>query len=194
MNLRSLLNVSIKVIGIYYTLSSLYDLTYAIPELILLWSAWKKPSPDFSVEIFKNSVILNVFVPILFIPFLIWIVFKSEKIVNYLLKHDDTADQPFSGDISIHLLNISVKLFGLYSILLSISNLSEFMTNTWAIKEEYKYYEYAFKLEYASLGVTGVLYILAGVGLIYYSKPLSQVMVKMESEAGGIGDKEIQKD
>ena len=184
MRSKTILNICLKVVGVYYALNALNMLPSTISQLILTWDAWKYAAEDDPMRMminYKLASVLSILIPILLFVLALIIIFKSESIVNFLLKDDDASEQTLSDNLSDTALDISIKIFGFFSFLSSIPHLSKLLSRYWIMKGNIKLYDNTGKIELVSSAISVVLYILVGFLLIYYSKPLSQRLLRIES-------------
>ena len=145
MNSRPILNICLKVMGVYYALSALNMLPSSISQVILFWGAWKQTVRSDPLNImvnFKSASLVGLFIPILLFLLALFIIFKSEKIVNLLLRKEEPHNNAPLNDLSFTALNLSIKIFGFFSFLSSIPYVSDLLSNYWVMKENLKLYDY----------------------------------------------------
>lgn len=184
MSSKTILNICLKVVGIYYALNALNMIPSTVSQLILTWEAWKRTAENDPVGLmlnYKLASFFSILIIILLFVFALLIILKSDKIVNFLLKNDEASNITLSDNFAFTALDISIKIFGLFSVIYSIPSLSKLLSRYWIMKESIKFYDNTGKIELASAGISAVLYILVGLLLVFYSRPLSQRLLGIES-------------
>ena len=112
MSSKSILNLSIKVIGVFYSLSALNMLSSSIPQIVLFWEAWKytaQKDPLAMMVSYKIASLLALFTPILLFAFSLFITFKSERITDFLLRKEDGLGTISLDAYSRDAINLSIK-------------------------------------------------------------------------------------
>jgi hypothetical protein len=175
MNSKSILNVCLKVMGMFYALSALNTLPSSISQIILTWDAWKPAAKGDPLEMmlnFKSAALASLFTPMIIFIISLVIIFKSEKISSFILKSEDS----FSCIQLDHkkILCISIILFGLFSILSAIPSISSVLSKYLIMTDSIKLYDNKAKIELAYSALRALLYILAGAFLIRYSPSISK--------------------
>ena len=174
MNSRSVLNLCIKVMGIYYALSALNMLPSSISQTILTWDSWKYAAKDDSLQMmmnFKVAALASMMIPLILFAISLLIVFNSEKICNFILKDEDSCyGEKWKNDI----LNIAIKMFGFFSLLSAIPPISSLLSKYWIMKDSIKLYDKTAKIELTSSGLRAFIYILVGVFLVLCSSAVAK--------------------
>ena len=184
MNSRSLLNICLKVIGVYYALSALNMLPSSITQILLTWNVWSataRRDPFGLMVNYKIAFLMSVLIPILLFLFASLILFKSEYIVNVLLRKEGTFDNVPLDAPAITALNFAVKIFGFFSLLSSIPHVSELISKCWVMRDDLQVLDSRAKIELASSGVSVVLYLAVGVVLVFYSRLIANKLMKLDS-------------
>jgi hypothetical protein len=109
------------------------------------------------------------------------IIFKSEKISNFVLKRGDSVTT-HADILPATALNISIKIFGFFSLLTAVPYVSDLLSNYWVMKENLKLYELSAKIKLASSAICVVLYICIGLIIIFYSSPITDRLLKADSK------------
>ena len=170
MNSKNILNICLKVVGIYYALSALNMLPSTITQLIITWDAWKIASEDDPMALminFKLASVMSILIPILLFIISLIIVFKSKSITNFIVKKEEEPHFTISDNISYTALDISIRIFGFFSVLSAIPHLSELISRCLIMKDQIKLYNKTAKIDLASSGISAVLYISIGLLLIF---------------------------
>lgn len=97
------------------------------------------------------------------------------------------SEDSFQGEkLDNHkLLNISIKIFGFFSILSSIRPISSLLAKYLVMKDSINLYDSKGKITLASSALEALLYILAGAILIYYSAYIAKkISVTNQAERG----------
>ena len=123
---------------------------------------------------YKLASIVGLIIPFLLLFGALLVVFKSERITNLLDRKNDFSEDDLAANLSPFALDVSIKIFGLFSILSSIPYLSGLLSRFWIMKGNIKLYDNTGKIELASSGISAALYILVGNLLLYYSGALTQ--------------------
>ena len=133
MNPRSVLNLCIKVMGIYYALSALNMLPLSISQTLLTWDSWKYAAKDDPLQMmmnFKVAALASMLIPLILFAISLLIVFKSEKICDFILKNEDSCHGEKSKN---DILNISIKMFGFFSLLSAIPSISSVLSKKYPV-------------------------------------------------------------
>ena len=185
MTSKSLLNISLKIIGVYYGLSALNTLPTNILQTVMFWNAWQYNDQNDPLRIminYKTASLVGLLIPILLFFFSLLIVFKSEKISNFLLKREGTSNNIYGDILPTTVLNISIKIFGFFSLLTAIPYVSDLLSNYWVMKEDLKLYELSAKIKLASFAISVLLYVCIGLILIFYSSVIADRLLKTDSK------------
>lgn len=181
MSSKTILNICLKVVGVYYALNALNMLPSTISQLVLTWDAMKNVDQNDAFGMilnFKLASLLSVIIPILLFVLAMIVIFKSEKIVTFLVKKDEILNPTASDNHFTFALNISIKIFGFFSLFSSVPYLSKLLSRYWIMKDNLKLYDNTGKIELASAGITAVIYIVTGILLLLYSTPLSEKLMR----------------
>jgi len=184
MSSKSLFNLCLKIVGVYYALSALSMLPSTISQMVLLWDAWKYTTQNDPLKLmvnYKTASLVGLFIPILLFLFALLIIFKSEKITNLLLRKEDLLNNARLSDFSVTALNFSIKIFGFFSLLSSIPYVSDLLSNYLVMRENLKLYDNTGKIKLASSGISAILYISVGLMLIFYSSVIANRLLKADS-------------
>ncbi len=192
MSSKSIFNICLKVIGVYYALSSLNMLPSSIGQTILFWNTMNHNNQNDSLGMMvniKSASIVSMVIPTLLFLFSLLIIFKSQNISNYLLEKDEPLAIEHSDSLSITVLNFCIKMFGFFAILSSIPYLADLLSIYWVMRENLKFYDDPSKIKYASSAISAVLYIIIGLVLILNSSMLANRLLKIDSGRAGLTDK-----
>jgi hypothetical protein len=183
MTSKSLLNICLKVMGVYYGLSALNTLPTSILQTVMFWNAWQYNTQNdplrFMVN-YKIASLVGLFIPILLFFFSLLIIFKSEKISSFLLRREGTINNTHWDILPVTALNISIKILGFFSLLSAIPYVSDLLSNYWIMREDLKLYDLTGKIKLASFGISALLYVCIGLILIFYSSMIADRLVKAE--------------
>jgi len=185
MSLKSIFNVCLKVMGVYYALSALNTLPTSISQMVMFWGAWKYTTQNDPLRIminYKTASLIGLLIPILLFFFSLLIIFKSEKISNFLLKREGSINNTHWDILPTSALNISIKIFGFFSLLTAIPFVSDLLSNYWVMREDLKLYDVTGKIKLASFGISVLLYVCIGVILIFYSSVIADKLLKADSK------------
>ncbi len=185
MTSKSLLNICLKIMGVYYGLSALNTLPTSILQTVMFWNAWQYNTQNDPLSIminYKTASIVGLLIPILLFFFSLLIIFKSEKISNFLLKREGSVNNTYGDILPTTALNISIKIFGFFSILAAIPYVSDLLSNYWVMREDLKLYERAAKIKLASFAISVLLYVCIGLILIFYSSVIADRFLKADSK------------
>ena len=191
MTSKSLLNMSLKIMGVYYALSALNTLPTSISQTVMFWDAWKYTTQNDPLRLMINYKIVSLvglFIPILLFFFSLLIIFKSEKISNFLLKREGTINNTHWDILPTTVLNISIKIFGFFSLLTAIPYVSDLLSNYWVMREDLKLYDLTAKIKLASFAISVLLYVCIGFILILYSSVIADRLLKADSKETNEGD------
>jgi hypothetical protein len=179
-----LLNICLKVIGVYYALSALNMLPSSIMQILLTWDAWSDAAgkDPFGLMInYKIAFLMSLLLPILLFLFASLIVFKSEYIANVLLRKEGSSDNVPLDAPTPTALNFAIKIFGFFSVLSSIPYVSELLSKCWIMRDNLQLLDTRGKIELASSSVSVVLYVSVGVVLVFYSSIVANRLMKLDS-------------
>lgn len=185
MSSKSILNISLKVTGVYYALGALNMLPSGIAQIVLFWDSWKYTAHNDPLKLminYKSASLVGLLIPILLFLFALLIIFKSEKITNFLLRKEEPLNNARLNDLSITVLNFSIKIFGFFSLLSSIPYVSDLLSNYWVMRENLKLYDNTGKIKLASSGISIVLYVCIGLILIFCSSGIADKLLKAGSK------------
>jgi len=185
MTAKFLLNICLKIMGVYYALSALNTLPASILQTVIFWNAGifnRQQNDPFGTMIsYKTVSLVGLLIPFLLFFFSLLIIFKSERISSFVCKKGDTITT--HGDIlPATALNISIKIFGFFSLLTAIPYVSDLLSHYWVMKENLKLYEPQAKIKLASSAICVVLYICIGLILIFYSSAITDRFLKADSK------------
>jgi hypothetical protein len=176
MSTRLILNICLKVVGVFYALKALNYLPSTISQLVLTWNTWSqqdKYSLGMMVD-FKLAIVVSILIPIVLFVIALVLIIKSESLARYLLPTDDSLKEVLPSDSSNVVLNICIKVFGFFSVLSAIPYLSKFASRLWIVKENIKYYDTTGKIDLGTAGIASALYIGVGLILIFHSDKIAQ--------------------
>ncbi len=185
MSNKVILSISLKVMGVYYALSALNMLPSAITQIVLFWDAWKPTTqndPLNNMLTFRMAAFAGILIPVLLFLFASLIVFKSDRISNFLLRKERYLNNNFSSDFSNTVLNYSIKIFGFFSLLSSIRYISELLSKYLVMKDNLTFYDSPSKINLASSGISAALYICVGLILVFYSRAVADKLLKFDSK------------
>lgn len=192
MNSKSIFNICLKVMGVYYALNSLNMLPSSVSQTILFWDAMNRNSQNDSIGMmvnFKSASIAGLLIPILLFLFALLIIFKSENIANYLFRKDEPLNSEHLDSLSITVFNLCIKIFGFFAVLSSIPYVADLLSNYWVMRENLKFYDDPGKIKNASSAISAVLYIIIGLVLIFNSSTLANKLSKIDSSRTDSVDK-----
>ncbi len=181
MGSKAIFNLCLKVVGVYYALKALNMLPATITQSVLTWNAWRYTDRDGAMGMmlnYKLASVLSVIIPLLLFILALLIILNSEKIVNLLIKKDASTDKDTSSHLAVIALDLSIKIFGVFSLFSSVPYFSKLLSRYWIMKENLRLYDNTGKIELASSGTTAVVYLVAGFLLLFYSDPLSKKITK----------------
>jgi len=149
----------------------------------MFWNPWQYNTQNdplrFMVN-YKIASLVGLFIPILLFFFSLLIIFKSEKIANFLLKREGAINNTQWDILAGTALNISIKIFGFFSLLSAIPYFSDLLSNYWVMREDLKLYDLAGKIKLASFGISVLLYVCIGLTLIFYSNIIADRLLKAD--------------
>jgi hypothetical protein len=184
MSSRFLLNICLKVIGVYYALSALNQLASTIMQMFLTWNAWSDAARKdfFGLMInYKIAFVMSLLIPILLFLLASLIVFKSQYIANVLLRKEGSSDNVPLDAPAPTALNFAIKIFGFFSVLSSIPYVSDLLSRCWVMRENLQVLDTRGKTELTSSGVSALLYISVGIVLVFYSSIIANRLMKLDS-------------
>ena len=177
MRIQKILDICIKVIGIYYLVKTLN----MIPETIYLFMNVRKfdlADPATASTMFGApqlvifSILSFVFFMLLAIGLLVW----SERISKYLYPEDVSEFPNLPDEFSKIAFSVCVKVIGLLTILAAIPKLSYFLSRIWIWKENLRYYDANAKIELTQSAISAILFIGVGLILIRSSEKVSGLL------------------
>ena len=189
MSTRLILNICLKVVGVFYALKALNYLPRTISQLVLTWQALSK-TPDKDplgmMFNFKLATMVGILIPIVLFFIALVLILKSESLAKYLLPTDDSLKEILPSDASNVILSICIKIFGFFSVLSAIPYVSRFASRLWIMKKNLRYYDTTGKIDLGSAGIAAALYIGVGLVLIFHSDNIAQKLspdpVSLEGE------------
>ncbi len=184
MSSRFLLNICLKIIGVYYATSALNKLSSTIMQTFFMWNVWSdaaRKDPLGLMINYKIAFIMSLLLPILLFLLASLIVCKSEYIVSVLLRKEGSSDNVLLDAPASTALNFAIKIFGFFSVLSSIPYVSELLSKCWVMRDNLQFLDTRGKSELASSGVSVVLYISVGVVLVFYSSVIATRLMKLDS-------------
>ena len=181
MKTDTLLNICLKVLGIFYALKALNMLPSSISQVILTWDVWHQAAEHDTLRImvnYKVASIVSMLIPILLFVIALLLVLKSEYIVRFFCSREDLSSDVTSTDgLPMNAMNISIKIFGLFSVLSAVPHLSKLLSRYWIMRENLKLYDNLGKIELASSAISTVLYVGVGLLLIFSSSVLAKKLL-----------------
>jgi hypothetical protein len=184
-SLKSIFNICLKVMGVYYALSALNTLPSSISQMVLFWPAWKYTAdkdPLSMMNNYKIASLVGLFIPILLFFFSVLIIFRSEQIATFLLRKEEVLDNVLPDGLASNALNLSIKIFGFFSVLSSIPYVSDLLSSYWEMSGNLKFYDKPAKIKLASFGISAILYIGVGLILMFYSNVIADSLLKADSK------------
>ena len=160
MTSKSLLNICLKIMGVYYALSALNTLPASILQTVMFWNAMqysRQNDPLSTMISYRAASLVGLLIPLLLFFFSLLIIFKSEKISNFVLKRGDSVTT-HADILPAAALNIPIKISGFFSLLTAVPYVSDLLSNYWVMKENLKLYELSAKIKLASSAICVVLY------------------------------------
>jgi hypothetical protein len=177
MSSRLILNICLKVVGVFYALNALNYLPGTISQLVLTWRALSQTPDKDPLNLminYKLATVVSILIPIVLFVIALVLILKSESLARYLLPTDDSLKDILSTDSSHVILSICIKIFGFFSVISAIPYLSKFASRLWIMKENFKYYDNTGKIDLGSAGIAAALYIGVGLILIFHSDKIAQ--------------------
>ena len=167
--------------GVYYALSALNTLPASILQTVIFWNAGQFNRQNDPLGTMMSLSLVGILIPFLLFFFSLLITFKSEKISNFVFKRGDSVTT-HADILPATALNISIKLFGFFSLLTAIPYVSDLLSNYWVMKENLKLYELSAKIKLASSAISFVLYVCIGFILIFYSSAITDRLLRADSK------------
>lgn len=176
MSTRLMLNICLKVVGVFYALKALNYLPSTISQLVLTWHAWSQQDKDPLGMMFnyKLAAVVSILIPIVLFVIALVLILKSESLARYLVPTDDSLKDILPSDSSNVVLSICIKIFGFFSVLSAVPHVSRFASRLWIMKENIKYYDKTGKIDLGTAGIAVALYIGVGLILIFHSDNIAQ--------------------
>lgn len=176
MSTRLILNICLKVVGVFYALKAINYLPSAISQLVLMWHTWseKDKYPLDMMANYKLATTVSILIPIILFVIALVLILKSESLARYLLPADDSLKEVLPSDASNVVLSICIKIFGFFSVLSAIPYVARLASRLWIIRENLKYYDTTGKIDLGTAGIASVLYIGVGLILIFHSDKIAQ--------------------
>lgn len=175
MNSNSILNLCLKVMGVFYALRAVNTLPSSISQILLTWNAWKPVAKDDPLQMmlnFKAAALASLLIPLIVFIISLVVVFKSEKICSLILKSENL----YSSSKLEHskILCICIILLGFFSLLESIPSISSVLSKYLIMKDSMKLYDNKAKIEVIYSVLRSILYICAGAFLILQSATIAK--------------------
>jgi len=179
MNSRAILNICLKVVGVYYVLNALNMLPSSISQAILMRNSWDHAFIDGNFQMMLNLKVVT-FVSLL-IPLILFIIstiviFYSEKISTFILESEENLT--INSEVDNKILNISIKIFGFFSLISAVPPLTSLISKYLIMGNKIKLYDNTAHIEIASFAFRVVLYICIGCFLIRYSNSIAEKISK----------------
>lgn len=190
MSTRLILNICLKVVGVFYALKALNYLPSTISQLVLTWQALSQTTDKDPLGMmfnYKLATMVSILIPIVLFVIALVLILKSESLAKYLLPADDSLKEILPSDASNVILSICIKIFGFFSVLSAIPYVSRFASRLWIVKENIKYYDTTGKIDLGSAGIATALYIGVGLVLIFHSDKIAQKLSPTPMSMGGDG-------
>jgi hypothetical protein len=181
MSLKSIFDVCLKVMGVYYVLGALSGLLATLLQSIVFWDSWKDENQNGQLYI---ALLAGFFTYALFFLVALLIIFKSQKVATLLLKKEESSVNAHLDNSSDTALNFSIKLFGFFSILSAIPHVSSLLSRYWVMRDKLALYDNSAMINLTSSGISAVLYISMGLALIFYSSVITDKLLKADLERG----------
>ena len=111
MSTRLILNICLKVVGVFYALKALNYLPGNISQLVITWQAFgKTPDKDPLGMIFnyKLATIVSILIPIVLFAIALALILKSESLARYLIQTEDSLKEILPSDSSHVILSICI--------------------------------------------------------------------------------------
>jgi hypothetical protein len=150
----------------------------------MFWNAgqYNRQNDPFGTTIsYRTISLIGLLIPFLLFFFSLLIIYKSEKISNFVFKRGDSVTT-HADILPGTALNISIKIFGFFSLLTAIPYVSDLLSNYWVMKENLRLYELSAKIKLASSAISFLLYVCIGLILIFYSSAITDRLLKADSK------------
>lgn len=175
MNSDSILNLCLKIMGVFYALRAVNTLPSSISQILLTWDAWKPAAKDDPLQMmlnFKAAALASLLIPLFVFIISLVVVFKSEKICSFILKNENFY---CSGKLAhSKILCISIILLGFYSLLESIPSISSVLSKYLIMEDSMSLYDNKAKIEVVYSVLRAIFNICAGVFLILQSATIAK--------------------
>ncbi len=190
MDSKAILNVSIKVVGIFYALSAFSVLMTDIAQTIVSWDLFTHTSQGDLVSKMMEVKITYATIAatriILFVIALI-LIFNSEKITTRILKENSSA--AISTNIThISILDLSIKIIGVFALLSAIPYISVVASKYWIMKDKLTLLDPNGKIQLTASVLSLVLYFCVGCVFIVYSDAIASKLSREGYEEANVTD------
>jgi hypothetical protein len=184
MKTDTVLNICLKVLGVFYALKALNMLPSTISQVVLTWDVWQQAGEHDPLRMmvnYKVASMVSVLIPILLFVIALFLVFKSENIVRFLCSRQDlSSDAAIADNLPMNAMTISIKIFGFFSVLSAVPHLSNLLSRYWIMRENLRLYDNTGKIELASSAICTVLYVGVGLLLIFFSSALAKKLLAID--------------
>jgi hypothetical protein len=155
MKTDTVLNICLKVLGVFYALKALNMLPSTISQVVLTWDVWQQAGEHDPLRMMVNYKVASM-VSVL-IPILLFVI-----------------------ALPMNAMAISIKIFGFFSVLSAVPHLSNLLSRYWIMRENLRLYDNTGKIELASSAICTVLYVGVGLLLIFFSSALAKKLLAID--------------
>ena len=170
MNVRVILSICFKVVGVFYALLALNHLLRAAANIILYISQGTfKDNFSSSLDFALGMIGTFMIYPVVLLGLALWLIFKSDRLARYLQPMDERLEFELPDDCEHTSLLVGVRLFGVAAILAAIPSLSSVVSKLWVIRDNMDFIPLHEKIVSSASVVSMLLYI--GVGIYMMLRP-----------------------
>jgi len=178
MNVRVILSICFKVVGVFYALTALKHLLRAVSQIILYASQGVFSS---RFPVFPDMISTFVISPIILLGLALLLIFKSDRLARVLQPLDERLEFELPDDCEHTSLTVGVRLFGVAVVLAVIPYLSKLVSELWVIQENLVK-PVADKIMTSASVVSVILYL--GVGFYLMLRPHGIVWLMTRGKGG----------
>jgi len=190
MHSKAILNISIKIVGIFYALSSISVLLTDIAQTIVSWDLFTHTSQhDIVSKMMEIKITYATIAATSIILFFIslFLIFHSEKVTTRILKEDNSSSIP-TNITHLSLFDISIKVIGVFTLLSSIPYISDLASKYWIMKDKLMLLEANGKIELSASVLSLVLHFFVGFLFIFYSESIASKLSRAGFEKTNVTD------
>jgi len=174
MKIQTIVSICVKIIVVFYAMSSINKIPEAVTSIIL--------TLQMNDLIVQNKLLLsaNIIIPFVTFIFAVILIVKSDALTKLLYHSDENINFTIVNFFPNTAMVLSLKIFGIVAILRIVPQISYFLSRYYVMGENFKYYETTAKIQLVSSVFSALFYLGIGAFLIFRADKIAGILTQNE--------------